>query len=48
MAGTYTLVPAKDKVPDTCLGGCVYSKESDPVPGNQYCFKVGEGQVNCR
>ena len=47
-AGTYNLVTTSDTLPDSCLGGCVYTKESDPVPGINYCFRAGQGEVSCR
>merc|ERR1712142_1135144 len=46
-AGTYHLVTTSDTLPDFCLGGCVYTKESDTVPGTNYCFQAGEGTVTC-
>ena len=47
-AGTYSLVTRSDTLPDFCLGGCVYTKESDTVPGTNYCFQDGQGEVSCR
>jgi len=46
-AGTYNLVTTSDTLPELCLGGCVYTKESDPVPGTNYCFRAGQGEVSC-
>jgi len=46
-AGTYNLVTESDAVPEFCLGGCVYTKESDSVPGSNYCFQAGQGEVSC-
>lgn len=46
-AGTYILVSNSDSVPDFCLGGCVYTKEDDPLPGSNYCFKDGDMSTTC-
>jgi len=46
-AGTYLLVSNTEPVPDFCLGGCVYTKVDDSVPGTNYCFQDGEGNATC-
>jgi len=44
---TYNLVATTDNLPDSCLGGCVYKKEGDTNPGNNYCFKEGTMDTYC-
>ena len=45
---TYNFIATTDNLPHSCLGGCVYTKEGDTNPGNNYCFKEGTMDTYCR